>query len=259
MKIVVVGSGAVAMNLAYGLATTTRFTVEVAARNPIKAQDIIDSLNIKAKAVAINKCDKDADLYIVAVTDRAIDEVYQELKQRVSANAPIVHTSGSTSIDIFGDNASHVGVFYPLQTFSRNRIIELNDVPFYLETDDEHLKRVLIEVVEALGADWDWLESEKRKALHVAAVFACNFTNYMLSCANDILAHEGMNISILRPLVEETIDKALESENPISVQSGPARRNDTRTMFIHEQYLKGHPALKELYTDISHKISKKFE
>lgn len=259
MKIVIIGAGSVATNLAYGMASNGQLSVELAARDPQKAQDTLDSLNIKVKAVSINKCDKNADLYIIAVTDKAIQSVYKELSARVSPEAPIVHTSGATSIDVFGEGARHVGVLYPLQTFSRNRLIDLQEVPFYLEAEDEHLKRTLIMLVETLGADWDWLESNNRKALHVAAVFACNFTNYMLACANEILTHEGMDITVLRPLVEETVDKALDSGNPISVQSGPARRNDTKTIFMHEQYLKSHPELKEIYTLVSEKIAKKFE
>lgn len=259
MKIVIAGSGAVAINLAYGIAANTRFQVEIAARNPIKAKDIADGLEIHAKVTSINKCDKQADLYIIAVTDKAIEEVYKELTKRISPDAAIVHTSGSTSIDVFGEDTPMVGVLYPLQTFSRNRIIDLRDIPFYLEADDERLKRVLIKLVEELEANWDWLESEKRKAIHVAAVFACNFTNYMLACANEVLQHEGLNITALKPLVEETISKALESENPIAVQTGPARRNDNKTIFLHEQYLKSRPDLKDLYASISQKIMRKFE
>lgn len=259
MKIVVVGSGAVAVNLAFGFATTTRFQVEIASRNPQKAKEIADGLDLKVKVTAIEKCDKNADLYIIAVADRAIEEVYQILVGRISPAAPIVHTSGSTSIEIFGEDAHSVGVLYPLQTFSRNRIIDLREVPFYLEAKDEHLKRVLIKAVEALEAKWDWLESDKRKAIHVAAVFACNFTNYMMACANEVLNHEGLNITALQPLIEETVSKALESENPIAVQTGPARRNDSKTIFLHEQYLKNNPELRELYATISQKIMRKFE
>lgn len=259
MKIVIVGSGAVATNLAYGITTTTRYQVEIAARNPQKAKDIADGLELKVKVVAINKCDKNADLYIIAVTDKAIEEVYKELLKRISPEAPIVHTSGSTSVDVFGENAHMVGVLYPLQTFSRNRIIDLREIPFYLEAEDEHLKRTLIKLVEELEANWDWLDSEKRKAIHVAAVFACNFTNFMLACANEILEHEGLNIAELKPLIEETVTKAIESDNPISVQTGPARRSDNRTIFLHEQYLKNRPDLKDLYASISQKIMRKFE
>ncbi|TCN68597.1 Rossmann-like and DUF2520 domain-containing protein [Acetobacteroides hydrogenigenes] len=259
MKIVIVGSGAVAINLAYGFATTTNFQVDIAARNPQKAKDIADGLDLKVYISSIEKCDTNADLYIIAVSDRAIEEVYQQLIQHVDQDSCIVHTSGTTSIEVFGSEARSVGVLYPLQTFTRNRIIDLRDVPFYLEAKDEHLKRVLVMVVEELEAKWDWLESDKRKAIHVAAVFACNFTNYMLACANQVLHEEGLNISVLQPLIEETISKALESENPIAVQTGPARRNDSRTIYMHEAYLKNTPELKELYSIISEKIMKKFE
>jgi predicted short-subunit dehydrogenase-like oxidoreductase (DUF2520 family) len=259
MKIVVVGSGAVATNLAFGFATTTQFQVEIAARNPQKAKEIFDGLDLKINISAIDKCNTNADLYIIAVADRAIEEVYQQLTKRIDPDAPVVHTSGTTSIDIFGEGASRVGVLYPLQTFSRNRIIDLREVPFYLETKDEHLKRILVKAVEELEADWDWLESDKRKAIHVAAVFACNFTNYMMACANEILREEGLNITALQPLIEETISKAIESENPIAVQTGPARRNDNRTIFLHETYLKNNPELRDLYSAISQKIMKKFE
>lgn len=259
MKIVIVGSGAVAINLAYGITTTTRFSVELAARNPLKTKDIADGLEINVKVSSINKCDKNADLYIIAVTDKAIEEVYKTIVSRISPNSVIVHTSGSTPVDIFGEDARMVGVLYPLQTFSKNRIIDIKEVPFYLEADDEHVKRVLIKLVEGIEAEWDWLESDKRKAIHVAAVFACNFTNYMLACANEVLQHEGLNVTALKSLVEETVSKALESENPIGVQTGPARRNDTKTIFMHEQYLKDNPALKDIYSTLSQSIMRKFE
>jgi len=167
-----------------------------------------------------------ADITIIAVTDDAIAEVSSKIK-----NPLVVHTSGACSINEL-KNTTNKGVFYMLQTFSLEKKVELNEVPFCLEAENKKDEDQLKELANLLSKKIYTVKSEQRKALHVAAVFVNNFTNYMYKIGNDICKEHQVPFDILLPLIKETASK-IETLSPEKAQTGPAIRNDKKTIKNH--------------------------
>ena len=167
-----------------------------------------------------------ADITIIAVTDDAIAEVSSKIK-----NPLVVHTSGACSINEL-KNTTNKGVFYMLQTFSLEKKVELNEVPFCLEAENKKDEDQLLELANLLSKKIYTVKSEQRKALHVAAVFVNNFTNYMYKIGNDICKEHQVPFDILLPLIKETASK-IETLLPEKAQTGPAIRNDKKTIKNH--------------------------
>jgi len=167
-----------------------------------------------------------ADITIIAVTDDAIAEVSSKIK-----NPLVVHTSGACSINEL-KNTTNKGVFYMLQTFSLEKKVELNEVPFCLEAENKNDEDQLKELANLLSKKIYTVKSEQRKALHVAAVFVNNFTNYMYKIGNDICKEHQVPFDILLPLIKETASK-IETLLPEKAQTGPAIRNDKKTIKNH--------------------------
>lgn len=200
----------------------------------------------------INHIPVDADLYFIAVKDEIIPEIvkYLDLKDEI-----IVHTAGSVHIDIFKDKFQNYGVFYPLQTFSKNRELDFSNIPICVEANSKELENKLFDLAVSLSKSVQVINSEKRKKLHLAAVFACNFANYMYSAATNILEDTGLSFDLLKPLIKETANKAIDCE-PKKAQTGPAIRNDQSVIQMHLEMLKEYPEFKDLYKLISEGIYK---
>ena len=191
-------------------------------------------------------------IFIIAVPDDAIEEVVKELV--IPEDAILVHTSGSQSLDVLQYAAtSNAGVFYPLQTFSKDRKIDLSQVPFFIEASNKSTERTLGTVAKAISKKVIKLDSEQRKALHVAAIFASNFTNHLLGVATGILGDRGLDFALLAPLIKETIEKSL-SLGPDAAQTGPAKRKDFKTLDKHFEFLKEDEEVAEIYRLITQHI-----
>lgn len=171
-----------------------------------------------------------ADITILAVSDDAIKEVSSKIN-----NPFIVHTSGSTSINDL-KNTSKKGVFYMLQTFTKEKIVCFKSIPFCLEADHPEELQLLEELATYLGGASYRINSDQRKKLHVAAVFVNNFTNHMYAIGHDICLKNNIPFKILSPLIQETATK-IEALTPREAQTGPAIRNDTSTLNNHLQSL----------------------
>ncbi|MDG1038909.1 MAG: DUF2520 domain-containing protein [Polaribacter sp.] len=167
-----------------------------------------------------------ADITIIAVTDDAIAEVSAKIK-----NPLIVHTSGACSINEL-KNTTKKGVFYMLQTFSLEKKVDFNEVPFCLEAENKKDEEQLVELANLISKKIYTINSEQRKALHVAAVFVNNFTNYLYKIGNDICKEHQVPFDILLPLIKETASK-IEVLSPEKSQTGPAIRNDKKTIKNH--------------------------
>ncbi len=172
-----------------------------------------------------------SDVTIIAVSDDAIQQVSKVIKNR---NGLIVHTSGAVDINAIAGNRK--GVFYPLQSFTKNAIINFNEIPFCLETSKKDDFNLLENVAKSIGKKIYQVDSEQRKKLHVAAVFVNNFTNHMYTIANDICEKNKIPFEILYPLIEETAKK-IQSISPKDAQTGPAKRNDVQTIQNHLENL----------------------
>jgi predicted short-subunit dehydrogenase-like oxidoreductase (DUF2520 family) len=192
----------------------------------------------------------DADIYIISLTDHAIEEALDFLK---GIDGLVVHTAGSTGIDIFTGKIKKFAVLYPLQTFSKGRKIDLSDVPFLIEASGDETLKIISRLAYELSSDVRQMNSEQRKWVHLGAVFACNFINYMLVCADEVLSSENIDFSILIPLISETISKSVEV-GPAASQTGPAFRGNMEVLKKHERLLKDRPDLQNLYTFVSRMI-----
>ncbi len=188
------------------------------------------------------------DIYIIAVSDNAINSVAKQLKNTKSL---VVHTSGSISMHALPERVRR-GVFYPLQTFSKQSEIDFKMVPLCLEVEKQDDLFLLKKLASALSNSVYDTSSEQRKSIHLAAVFVNNFTNHLYQIGNEICAENRVPFEILKPLIIETAKK-IESLAPIEAQTGPAKRNDTKTVERHLNQLKN-SNLKEIYTLLTKSI-----
>ncbi|MBQ9171060.1 MAG: DUF2520 domain-containing protein [Bacteroidaceae bacterium] len=191
---------------------------------------------------------RDADLYIIAVSDRAISSVSQELKD---VEGLVVHTAGSVPMDVL--SSKRRGVFYPLQTLSRKRQIPASKVPFYIEASREEDLELLRLLAESMGSKAEQMDSQRRKYLHLAAVFCCNFVNRLYGITADLLAEHDIPFSAMLPLIHETADK-VDELTPSEAQTGPAVRWDEAVM-EHQMSLLNDEQ-RQLYQLISKSIHK---
>ncbi|MEP7095723.1 MAG: DUF2520 domain-containing protein, partial [Flavobacterium sp.] len=174
----------------------------------------------------------EADLYVIAITDDVISKVSEQLPFQ---NQLVVHTSGTSSIDIL-NSKNRRGVFYPLQTFSKNKAIDFSIIPICLEAENQSDYAILEIIAKSISKAVFPISSEQRKALHVSAVFVNNFTNYLYQIGQEICEEHQVPFEILKPLIQETSEK-INTLNPIDAQTGPAKRNDTNTIEAHLAYL----------------------
>lgn len=188
---------------------------------------------------------KKADVYILAVSDDAISKLSSQLPFE---NRLVVHTSGSVSVyDL--DKKNERGVFYPLQTFSKDAEVDFKNVPICIEVIDKSNLEILIALSDALGSISHKVNSDQRRALHLAAVFVNNFTNQIYRIAHEITEYQGVEFDILKPLIIETANK-IQNLSPYMAQTGPAKRNDKKTIKKHLKLLESdhHKEIYELLT-----------
>lgn len=251
MKIVSIGSGNVASHMALAFKAAGHEVIQVWSKSMEHATVLANQLN----ALAINRTeliDPNADLYLIAVKDDAIADIAHELKH---IQGLVVHTSGAVSIAVLS-SLTNYGVLYPLQTFSKNKVLNFSTVPLCLEAKDETILTVLKSLAAQLTSSVSVINSEKRKVLHVAAVFANNFTNHLFHLSQQILESHQLNFDLLKPLILETAAKVQGDKLPAVLQTGPAVRADFATMERHLAFFKEEPKLTEIYTILSDSIKK---
>jgi len=244
-NIIFVGSGNVATHLGISLQKENYKVLQVYSRSVENAKKLAEKLSTDFTNDLTQL--KTADLIIVSVKDDAISEVLSQLK-----DSAIVHTSGSIGMDVFNGNFSDCGVFYPLQTFNKEIDVNISEIPFCIEGNSKKFEKQLIGITKTLSNNVVSMNSEQRKQLHIAAVFACNFSNQMFSIADDLLAEKNLDFEILLPLIKQTISK-LDKNKPKDVQTGPAKRNDTSIIQEHINQIQN-KEIKELYQKISSNI-----
>lgn len=226
IKVILLGSGNVAMHLfqAFSKATGVE-VVQVFSRTISK--DFPSSIQTSDFTQIF-----DADIYIICVSDNAIASVSNQLQIE---NKLVVHTSGSTEFNVLNTKNKR-GVFYPLQTFSKNKPVNFKEIPICLETENAEDFEVLQKLASCISNSVTKIDGKQRKALHVSAVFVCNFTNHLYQIGNEICVENNIPFKILQPLIEETAQK-IKSLSPQDAQTGPAMRNDTKTIEKHIDFL----------------------
>ncbi len=199
-NIVLIGAGNVATHLGLAIQKTGRKIVQVYSRTETSAKQLADLLNAKFTC-EIEEINRKVDLFILSVTDDAVSEIAGKLNL---GQKLVVHTSGSLPMDILRKSSENFGVLYPLQTFSKSRSVDFSTVPLCIEANSKDNLQLLEHFANDLSQKVVEVDSEKRKILHLAAVFACNFPNFMYSIAGQILADKGLDFELLRPLILET-------------------------------------------------------
>jgi predicted short-subunit dehydrogenase-like oxidoreductase (DUF2520 family) len=250
MKVVCLGSGNVATHLARAFKKAGITVVQVWSRNGNHAEALASEVGAQG-IVDLQDLDKSADLYVIAVKDDAIRGVSVAL---TGVNGLVVHTSGATSINVLS-GLKQYGVLYPLQTFSKEKALDLSSSPMCIEAASAEAYTLLEEVASWISTVVYRINSHERQTLHLAAVFACNFTNQLYHLAFSILKKDGLAFDLLKPLIMETASK-VQTALPAEVQTGPAVRNDVQTMNNHLEQLKGLPDLQEVYETLSKSIKK---
>lgn len=196
--------------------------------------------------------DPQADICIVSVTDSAIPAVAESAdKALANPDAIIAHTSGTTPLSALSGLSHATGVLYPMQTFTKGRKLGYAHIPLFLEGSTPQATKVLEEIAGAMTDNARCVDSDARAHIHLGAVFACNYLNYMMLLAERTVAPLGLDT--YRPLIEETIAKALEM-GPRDAQTGPARRGDINTLWAHMNLLQGHPHTGRVYRLLSQQI-----
>ncbi|RZG76100.1 Rossmann-like and DUF2520 domain-containing protein [Acinetobacter sp. WCHAc060025] len=252
MRISFIGSGRVATHLAKVLSKQHQI-VQIFSRNIAHAEKLAQLVNAEA-IVNDQKLVADIDLLIIAVSDQAISQVIQAVG-RYLEKVLIVHTSGSTRLDVLTQYHAKSGVFYPLQTFSVEREIAWGNTPLFVEaafTDDQD---ILTQLANSLSKRVYQYSSEQRLSLHLAAVFACNFSNYCYDMAKQVVDSKQVDFSLLYPLILETANKATQND-PRAMQTGPAIRGDLNILNMHEKMLEADERedLKKIYHMLSQGI-----
>ncbi|WP_276974294.1 Rossmann-like and DUF2520 domain-containing protein [Flavobacterium filum] len=229
VSIVIIGSGNVAQHLITAFLQSNEVElVQVFSRQKEKVSHLISLDKIVSDYTEI----KSADVYLLAVSDNVIAEVSEKLPFE---NRLVVHTSGSMPMEIL-EPKNHRGVFYPLQTFTKNKAVDFSVIPICLEAENENDFLTLKTVAQSISSRAESISSEQRKALHVAAVFVCNFVNHLYQMGQEICEEHHLSFELLQPLILETAQKITQL-SPKEAQTGPAKRNDTTTINAHLHFL----------------------
>ncbi|MFI8146578.1 Rossmann-like and DUF2520 domain-containing protein [Acinetobacter sp. ABJ_C5_2] len=255
MKISLLGSGRVAFHLAKALLAKGHTIVQVYARDFEKTQKFAEQ--IQAKAGQSLQEFQPSDLIILAVSDSAIAELATQVHE-LFPEILMVHTSGSTDIQVISQVHEKAGVFYPLQTFSLERDVDWKATPLFVEATNKDDLAILSDLANSLSNQVYQYTSKQRLTLHLAAVFACNFSNYCFDMAKQIVDAEQVDFSLLYPLIMETAKKATEND-PKKMQTGPAVRGDQNILAMHEDLLAKaeREDLKQVYQLLSDGIVKR--
>lgn len=249
MKIVLLGSGRVATQLGQALQKAGEEILQIYSPTEAHASALAKKLNTQA-IYAIADLSPVADLYILSVKDDAIHDLASQLHL---SGKLVVHTSGSTAMQILEPASDRTGVFYPVQTFSHEKEVDFGQVPLAIEAHQEADLLLLKQLAEKLSDKVLNINSQQRMLLHISAVFACNFSNHMFAIAQQLLQSQQLDFDLIRPLIAETAAK-VQAHLPAEVQTGPAIRKDEITIQKHLELLKDQPQFQEIYRLLSQSI-----
>ena len=253
MRIVLIGAGRLATYLGPALKAAGHEVLQVYSRTAASAEAL--AALVGAEAVTDIACvTTDAEVYICAVKDSVLPTLLPQLcKGRETAL--FLHTAGSVPMEVFEGHARRYGVFYPMQTFSKERLVDFNEISVFLETNDAASMERLKMLAATLTPHVYELDSEGRKHLHLAAVFACNFVNHCYALSAEVLAAKGLPFSVMLPLVDETAQKVHELA-PKDAQTGPAVRGDQNVLQMQAAMLADNSAVKQIYEALSNDIQR---
>jgi predicted short-subunit dehydrogenase-like oxidoreductase (DUF2520 family) len=252
--IIFIGAGNAAWQLASAFSKAGYNIDEVIAKTEESAKALASKFGAYFGTLLSSSAAK-SDWIFICTPDDVIPQIVDLLK---TSCATVIHISGATPLSVFPKGFGDCGVLYPVQTFSKRRKINMQEVPLVLEASDVHTEKRLQHLAESISGKVFFANSEERRMLHLAAVFTNNFTNHFYTIARGLLTETRLPVAILNPLIGETALKAI-TEGSENVQTGPAKRGDQNTMNTQLQWLKEHhPELEEIYEQISGLIGKHF-
>ncbi len=248
MEIVLIGTGNTANILGHKLKAAGHHIVQIYGRNEHEASELAYELDTESTNYW-SVVNRNADIYIIAVSDIAIEKVIQELG---FSNKTVVHTAASVSKEILKKASPHYGVLYPLQSLKKGSG-RLPDIPIIIDASDEATLKELDALAHSITTHVEEAGDEERLKLHLAAVFCNNFVNHLYVLMEDYCRRENISFNLLKPLVMETAMR-IEDVSPSEAQTGPAVRADLNTIQKHEQMLEQYPQLKSIYTLFTNSI-----
>lgn len=257
-SIVFIGAGNLATNLAKALYRKGFRIVQIYSRTQAAAAalaQVVEAEHTTELAAVV----PDAQLYIVSLTDTAFLQLLPQIVAGKRSDALWVHTAGSVPMDVWKGHVARYGVFYPLQTFSKQREVDFSTIPIFVESATPEDAAFLKAVGEALSGNVREITSEQRKCIHLAAIFGCNFVNHLYALAAGLLKQYDLPFNVMLPLIDETARK-VHVLDPIVAQTGPAVRYDQDIIDKHLQFLAVDPQLQEIYRLLSesiHRLSEK--
>lgn len=250
-KVVLIGAGNVATHLGDALLRAGCQILQVYSRTEVSASALSKRLGT-SYTTSLDDLRCDADVYIVALKDDVLQELLP-LIVKGREHALFVHTAGSIPMQIWEGIANRYGVLYPMQTFSKQRKVDWNEVSVFVEALQEQDLEMLKELANNLTPKVYEATSEQRKSLHIAAVFACNFSNHMYTLCDLLLSRQGLPFEVMLPLIDETTRK-IHQLRPKDAQTGPAIRYDVNVMNKHLEMLETDKSIQEIYRIISKSI-----
>ncbi|MCD9856567.1 DUF2520 domain-containing protein [Epilithonimonas sp. JDS] len=249
MKTVIIGSGNVAYHLAKAFTYNNIKVDQIFGRNETELSKISNEFNIPYS----NQNLEEAELYIIAVSDSSVENVSELIKNE---NALVAHTSGSLPKEILKGNYRKAS-FYPLQTFSKTKDLDYSKIPFFIEAEDQIDEKSLFELATIISDNVETSTYEKRKYIHLTAVFACNFVNHLFARAKEISDSQDLNFNYFLPLINETVEK-IHHLDPKHAQTGPAVRGDERILKLHEELITNKEQL-DIYKTLNESIKKMYQ
>ena len=251
MEIVFIGAGRLATQLAKALhekghAITAVYSRTLASASALSrevgsmATDHLASLPLRA------------DAYIIAIKDSALATVIPQLVKG-REDQTFFHTAGSMPLQVFEGHATHAGVFYPMQTFSKERPVDFSHLPLFIEATDEATLRLADTLARSVSDNVRAMSSDARRYLHLAAVFACNFVNHCYALSAEILQRHDIPFDVMLPLIDETASK-VKALSPREAQTGPAVRYDENVINAQLELLSDTPDIQQLYALMSKSI-----
>jgi predicted short-subunit dehydrogenase-like oxidoreductase (DUF2520 family) len=252
MNITIIGTGNVATVVGHKLLRASHKIVQVYGRGNEKTMQLANELKA-APCYDWSDISKDADLYIIAISDNGLYELPDDFR----CDGLVVHTAGSVSKDVLKKISPRYGVFYPLQSLKRNSDADI-EIPILVDANSSADISVLIELGTTISEEVAIANDNKRLHLHVGAVIVNNFTNHLFTLADDYCKHQDINFELLLPLIRETVSR-LDGNSPSTMQTGPAIRRDVTTIEKHLKLLQHEPQLKKLYRVFSDEIMERYQ
>lgn len=252
MKITLIGAGNLATNIGKALVKNGHYIMQVYSRT-LESAATLASLT---GGVATNKTSAisdEADVYIFALKDSVLPGIIEQIGTNISNGKVFIHTAGSVSIDCFRTKVEHYGVLYLMQTFSKARDVDFTNIPCFIESNDKYADRIIRTLAESVSRIVYELSSDKRRYLHLAAVWACNFSNHCYTIASELLEKCEIPFDVMLPLIDETARK-VHTLLPKNAQTGPALRYDENIINSQIELMEDDLLLRRIYEEMSESI-----